>query len=308
MSIRVRTVIRKFMAWAECCLAPATIAAYRHQLDKFQLRVKNKVVRRLRPVDLTAWARTWHECQAIVRVLNWAVHDARIVRNNPLARMRKPARGLRRRILTPQQMEALLRASSPAARAFLVALRETLARPQEIRVATWEQLQSDTPGLALDRALAAGRAVIVQSAWKDSRRRADQSRQRVLLVSAVLGKLLLRMARERGERTGYLFLNSRGLPWTRNAVRIMMRRLRRRCNMAADANGENVTAYTFRHSLATWAAAAGVVDRTLADVLGHVETRTTTRYLHLQVAHLRKAMAKIAPKRTNTRVNRNRKL
>lgn len=306
MALRINTVIRKFMTWAEGCLSPSTISAYRHQLRKWQSRVPNKVVNRLRPIDLTAWAKSWHEAQAIIRVLNWAANDARLIRHNPLQAVRKPGRGLRRRILTPQQMELLVRKSSPAARAFLVGLRETLGRPQEIRAATWDQLQPDTPGMPLDRALASGRALIVQTEFKDCRRRRDQTRPRVLLVSVCLGKLLLHMAKMSDARTGEIFRNTRGRPWTRNAVRIMMRRLRKRCKMLPDARGENVTAYTFRHSLATWAAAAGVVDRTLADLLGHVETRTTTRYLHLQVSHLRKAMAKIAPNRAKVRKKANR--
>lgn len=308
MSIRIRTVIRKFLSWAEGALSQATVNAYRHQLTKFNRQVPNKVVCRLRPIDLTAWAKSWHEVQAIVRVCNWAVHDAKLIRINPLGRVRKPARGMRRRILTPQELARLCRRSRPAPRCFLLALRETMARPQEIRAASWDQLQADLPGMSIDDALASGHALIVQQEYKDCARRGDTSRPRVLLVSRRLGRLILRLGKTQTDRQGVIFKNSRGKAWTRNAVRCLLRRLRRRLQLASDARGENVTAYTVRHSLATWAAALGVVDRTLADLLGHVETRTTTRYLHLQVGHLRAAMARFTQDRRNARQNANRTL
>jgi len=66
-----------------------------------------------------------------------------------------------------------------------------------------------------------------------------------------------------------------------------MRRLRK--HFVKESDTEKVVAYTVRHSTATIAAAAGVRDRMLADIMGHASTRTTARYQHLQVSHLRDA-------------------
>ena len=68
-----------------------------------------------------------------------------------------------------------------------------------------------------------------------------------------------------------------------------MRRLRKDLPNAAGCT-ESIVTYSVRHSLATIAAAAGIRDRVLADIMGHTDTRTTARYLHLQVEHLRRAM------------------
>lgn len=290
MPVTVRKLMKLFFAWADQALRPNTVASYRQHLDKFLKHVGNKQVRNLKPTHLTAWAKTWHEVQAVIRLFNWAVNDERILRNNPFKRVRKPRRGMRRRIMGERQIAQLLRSLNPYARALLLALRETAARPQELRGVVWEEVISEEIGESPLEALAKGRALIVQIDFKDCERRSDSSRPRVLLISKRLGRLLLRLHRDRKQLTGPIFVNTRGEAWTRNAVNCFMRRVRARLALKRDHRGENIVAYTLRHSVATIAASRGVRDRTLADLLGHVETRTTSRYLHLQVDHLREAM------------------
>ena len=301
MRLTVRSLVTQFLRWAGNALAPASVAAYKHQLNKIPPRVRKKDAKRCRPVDLTEWAKTWHEAQAVVRLFNWAVEDAKLIRSNPFAAVRLPGRGQRKRIVAQAVLRRFMRSGRHSSRRFLMALRETLARPQEIRLACWEELQAEEIDMPIDVALREGRALIVQPEFKDRRRRHDATRPRVLLVSRRLGRLILRQAVPGQCMTGPIFRNNLGRPWTKNAVRCLMRRLRKRLRIDADARGENVTAYTFRHSLATLAASRGVTDRTLADILGHVETRTTARYLHLQVGHLRAAMERFAPDRSRVR-------
>jgi integrase len=69
-----------------------------------------------------------------------------------------------------------------------------------------------------------------------------------------------------------------------------MRRLRAKLKLKPDANGENVVAYTFRHTAATRACTSGVPDPVLADLMGHTSTDTTRRYQHPQLDHLAKAI------------------
>lgn len=308
MRLTVHSLINQFLKWAGAALAPNTVAAYRHQLQKIPERIKKKQAISCRPIDLSTWAKTWHEAQAVVRLFNWAVEDARLIRSNPFAACRMPSRGGRRRIVGQAVLRKMMRSGRHASRRFLLALRETLARPQEIRLATWEQLQPQDVDTPIDQALADGTALIVQTDFKDRARRIDTTRPRVLLVSRRLGRAILRIAAQCEFRTGPIWTNNRGKAWTRNAVRCLMRRVRRRLDITADGRGENVVAYTFRHSLATIAASRGVTDRTLADILGHVETRTTSRYVHLSVGPLRAAMERIAPDRGKMRADRIRSL
>jgi integrase len=188
----------------------------------------------------------------------------------------------------------LLRVNSRANfRHFLLALRETLARPQEIRSVKWEELWWPGRGQDLQQALRAGVAVFVLHEYKARKRRADPNKPRVIPVSPRLGRLLVRLARGADKLQGPVFQNSVGRPWTNNAVRCRMRWLRKKMGLQRDPRGENIVAYTFRHTTATWAAAAGVRDRILAEILGHTSTRTTARYQHLEVQHLQDALESI---------------
>lgn len=178
-------------------------------------------------------------------------------------------------------------------RHFLMAMRETLARPQEIRSLCWNMLQPEDPREKVEEALPAGRAVFVLEDYKARDRRADSSEPRVILINNRLGRLLLRLRSRAQTLDDYVFVNSKGKPWSGNAVRCRMRRLRTDVKPEKPSKQENVVAYTIRHSTATIATAAGVVDQRLAALLGHTDPRTTRRYQHLQIKHLREAMKQI---------------
>lgn len=297
MRLLLRHVLSGFLRWAETTLAPATVHAYRHHLKRFQSATRTKDVRRLRPMHLSQWGKSWHEYQAVIRAFNWAVGEAKLLRRNPFQGMRLPCRNQRKRIMTPREMAIFLRGCRRPGRQFLVALRETFARPQEIRAARWDDVIAEDGSTPMTEALLQGKALIVLHEFKDRRRRKDSSRSRVLLINRRLGRLLVRLWQRRTEDVPEIFLNSRGRPWTKNAVRLMAKRLRRRLGVVPDKRGETVVAYTWRHSCATLAAAGGIRDRVLADLLGHVETRTTARYQHLNVGHLREALARLRPDR-----------
>lgn len=295
MPRNVNDLVEQFLEWAAAALAPATVNAYAHQLRAFCRSAGKVTLAKLTSAHLTRWAKSWHQAQAVIRAFNWATLEARKIPANPFAAVKLPPRNERRRILLPRQMQEFLRAATPAGRLFMLALRETMARPQEIRGAAFDDLRSEDPDLELEAALGDGKALIVLRDYKDRKRRKQSNKPRVILISRRLGRAILREKRRGDRRHANLFLNSAGRPWTNNAVRCLLRRIRRRLDVAPDKFGENVVAYTFRHSGATYASSKGIRDRVLAEILGHTETRTTSRYQHLQVGHLREALSRLDP-------------
>lgn len=290
MAMRLKRLIDQFLEWCENTRKPATTANYRWLLRKFSAAVGNPPIDQLKPVHLTSYAKTWHEVQAVQRLMQWAKDDLEIVDRNVFARVKRPPAGQRTRILSPVELLAYLRRCRLAYRRFLLGMRETIARPQEIRALRWEQLQAELPRQSIEEALRSGRAIFVMREYKARARRLDPSVPRVLLVTRRLGRLLLRLRRRLGPNpTGPVFLNSQGRAWSSNAVRCCMRRLRRHFRNDKDP-AERIVTYSLRHSIATIAVALGVRDRVLADLMGHASTRTTARYQHLQVEHLRPAM------------------
>lgn len=293
MSLSLRPLYAQFLAWIDKHNRPRTVDYYRSFLDRFVAAVGDLCVEELRKHHLLNWGRSWHELQAVQRLFHWAHSEMELIDRNPFATIKRPRPGRRRRILGRDELLRLLRAAAPDFRAFLLAMRETIARPQEIRGLRWELLRWDAALQTREQALIAGDARFELQDYKARERRADPDAPRVILVSARLGRLLTRLAARGEHADGFIFRNSEKRPWSSNAVRLRVKRLRRRTKLERDSRGELLVAYTLRHSGATAATINGVPDRVLAELMGHTSTRTTARYQHLSIAHLRLALLRM---------------
>ena len=293
MSVTLKSLRDDFLAWTIRFRKPKTVDNYRRYIDRFLDHVGDIDVTNLKPHHLLTWGSTWHEIQAIQRLFSWAHLDAELCDRNPFRRVKRPALGRRKRILDQPTLCLMLRTSPPEFRRFLIAMRETLARPQEVRGLCWEEIEWQRKPKDFEKAVTQGEALFVLEDYKARDRRLDPDAPRVIPISPRLGRLLVRLRAVNPNTTGPIFLNSRNKQYTNNAVRLRMRWLRRTLRLERDHRGENVVSYTLRHTMATRATARGVRDRMLADLLGHTSTRTTARYQHLQVEHLRDAMMSI---------------
>lgn len=293
MSRSLSQLVDKFLAWSALVHAPRTTACYRDQLAKFTARHGKKQISRLRAIDLQECGHTWHLYQAVQRLFNWAKDEAKLTKVNPFNKLRRPAMNERKRITSRLERVRLLRAARPPLRFLLLAYRETLARPQELRAATWADLIVPGDAMPLTDALPQGEACLVLWEHKTRKQRRDGNAPRVILISPRAGRLLVRLLRRSPRPDDPIFRSAVCRKWTANALRCCFRRLRRRLQLRRDRHGENIVPYTFRHTGATTAAAAGIRDRVLAEILGHSSTRTTARYQHLNVEHLREAMKRL---------------
>lgn len=282
-------IFENFLAWAMKIFKPNTVAVYRHYLKRAGENLGGIPAPELTPAKVRESVKTWHAAQAVKRAFNWAVHDARIISVNPLERMKLPLRNRRRRTLTRLETLRYLRTSPNDLRQLLIAYRETMARPGEMRAVRWRDIRRTNERETLQSALRSGNAFFVLHDWKDRAKRKTADDSRLILISPRLGRMLERLSRRCPSQDDFIFQTGRGAAWTQNALRCRFRSLRKRLGSAADCRGESIVPYSFRHTSATLAAAAGVSDRALADALGHTETRTTSRYLHLNTDQLRAA-------------------
>ncbi len=293
MKVTLRGIVKSFLDCVTLTNAEGTVENYRRYLNSFAKSVKGKNLSELRAVDLLKWGRKWHQIQAVQRLFNWACGEAQLITKNPFKGVKKPPLGMRKRIISRKTFLLICRDSERRFRDFLVALRETIARPQEVRSLCWEHLKSERPSDSIYQSLPGGRASFVLEHYKSRERRADPTRPRIIVVSKRLARLLLRLAMGKKDLAGPVFVNTKGKAWTSNAVRLRMRNLRIRLKLKPDHRDEPIVAYTIRHTGATNAAAKGMRDRVLAEIMGHTSTRTTARYQHLEIAHLREAMDKL---------------
>jgi integrase len=95
-------------------------------------------------VDGQAWNETsqYNAMRSVFRVFNWAV-DEGLIEKNPFKGMKRPRPRSRDRYLTEDEYRALLTASRGTFKTLLFALRQTGARPCEVRNLTWDQVHSD---------------------------------------------------------------------------------------------------------------------------------------------------------------------
>lgn len=290
---RLAASVDRFLLWAGRNLAPSTVYGYRLYLQRFAAAVGNVAIESLSPAVLTTWSRKFHPLQAVQRLVAWCHKEERSIVSNPLEGMRKVSSGMRLRVLEPVEVCRMLRTTNRAFRPFLLALRESYARPQEIRKVRPIDIRRAGGSGASAAELLAGRAFFQLENGKGFERRRDQSSTRIIPISPRLGRLLNRLMVRGAAYDEPIFRNSRGRSWSANAVRCRLRRLRDRAGFAADRRGERIVAYTLRHTGATNAARAGLRDWTLAAVLGHASTRTTARYVHLQAADVTEGMRKV---------------
>lgn len=266
---------------------PRTLAYYQDQLRGALRILGHMEVERITALDVSMATTSWHSLQALQRLFNWAV-EMGVLPTSPAARLKLPQLGQRERILSPEEQARCLRAARGTARLILLFQRETLARPGEPRALVWRQYRPQERCFALRQ-------------FKAKDRRKDRARYRFLLLTPRAYRLVERL-RRRAELVGLagpedpVFLTARGTAWSAEALRSQVRRICDRVGIPM-VDGENVVPYTFRHTAATHATANGVADRLLADLMGHTSTRTTARYQHLQLDHLRAGLERATRRR-----------
>ncbi len=285
-------LIQKFLAWCEKMRKPRTAEYYRTPLQKFLGHAGDVPIDTLKRADL-GYAKTWHEIQPVQRLFQFALTELEAVAINPFSKVRRPPKGERSRILSRREQATYLRASGKAFRQFWIAMRGTMARPQEVRALTWPMLEAPPDWRGnIDEALAAGCAMfVIRQGFKSQERMFDPRKPRIILIDRRVSRLLLRLRAKAKSLAGHVFLNRRGKPWTANALRCSAFRLRVKFK-APRVNGENIVCYSMRHTAATFASPK-VSQKVLAELMGHRSVKTTERYQHLEVDQLRDALVKI---------------
>ena len=250
-----------FQGHAERTLKPTTCAWYALHLQSFIYRHGALKAAKVRPAELTGWAEDEHSRKvrrgdklvtvrakwspstrrgaitAIKRVWAWGVEQGHLGAN-PLAKVRRPPMGRRKVMAADEAVKVLaaIRPGSPLAD-FVAGLAETGCRPGELAGVEAKDIR---PGSVTVR---------------------GKTGERTVYPSPAAEELLNRLAKARP--TGRLFLNSRGKPWDRNALRCAFRKLRARTGV------EGAVPYAFRHLYASLAIERGVDPLTLSELMGH---------------------------------------
>jgi len=215
-------------------------------------------VRYVRPYHVEEWANGKSKrgkITAMKRAMNWATAQGYIP-YSPIAKMERPEPGSRTITITPEQFKELLNhIRDENFRDLLEFSWEAGGRPQEVK------------GLEA-RHIDFKRSLSVYHYTE-----AKKQKTRVIYLTDKALAILKRLAKV--NPSGRLFRNTRGEPWTANAVRCRFKRLEEKV-------GKRWTQYAFRHTWITRKLTAGVDSHIVAKAAGHSSTRELDRtYSHV---------------------------
>jgi integrase len=231
------------------------------------------ITKRKQGHDPKEWGQsTAHNGRATAfRVFSWA-KDEGLLPENPLAGLKRPKPPARQRAMTDDEFNKMHENAGGPFADYLFALRETGARPKELRDLTWDQVRED-------------RLVLVKHKTVQKVKKA-----RIIILTDAMKTLLDRL---KGNGQCHVFLNTKNEPWTMNAVRLQVTALRKRLGLSND-----LCAYLARHGFGTRAILNGVNPSVVAELMGHNSLEMVSKvYVHLadEHAHLKAAIEKINP-------------
>lgn len=286
--LRVLTVCELFLQWSQRHQSPETLRGYRFWLQSFSEACGEIQVDALKPFHVTAWVDghdTWQSStshfnaiRSVLRAFNWAT-EQKVIAKNPLLGMKRPRPQARQTFMDDATYRALRRVARPQFKYFLTALRETGARPGEVRQLVWSQVQKDKWVL------------------KKHKTSGKTGKPRVIWLTPLMQKILTALRAQAPDSQDHVFLNMYGRPWTTNSIRLQFKRLKDKAKVEGD-----VSAYQLRHAFVTRSLLNGVGEVTVAELVGHQGLEMIQRhYAHLadQSDHLREAlrMATCRPKK-----------
>ena len=223
----VIVIIDTFLDWVKKNRAPDTFEWYRHRLQRFARKYPDIKVSELRPFHVEQWVddyelavTTRHNYfRSIKTCLKWAVKQG-YIQSSPLAAMEVPSPERREVYIPPEEFEAMLAyVTEPSLRDLIVTTYHTGCRPQE-------SLRLMARYVEIDKA----RWVFPQNKSK------GKKTPRVVYLDDEAYSITKRLLAQSGGNE--LFRNSRGRPWTKDAVNCGVDRIRIRMGKATlKANG-----------------------------------------------------------------------
>jgi integrase len=250
-----------YLDWVQANRKEVTYDKHKHYLASFIGSVGKRLKPiGLKPFHLTKWTNkdSWnsssrHDAISIVgRMLNWAVREGHLA-SNPIQGIKKPRMRRREIVYTPDQWKQIkARATGPLID-LIDFLWSTGCRPKEARTVEARHVHDDLVIFPPD----------------ESKGETDS---RVIFMAPEAKAIVDRMTKLRP--TGPLFLNSRGNPWTKDAIVCRLSRI-------SEKVGFRVIAYGARHSYATNALIKSVDTVSLSHLMGHKDTRMINNYAHL---------------------------
>jgi len=213
-------VVDAFLEWVHKNRAPDTYEWYRYRLQRLISKYPDMRVSLLRPFHIEQWVDDFELSQtsrrnyfrSIATCLRWAVRQG-YIEKNPVAGIEMPASERRDVYLAPEEFQNLLKFVPDKATAVLLEMTyQTGCRPQELLRVT------------------AGHVDVENARWIFPQEEAKGKKAPRIVY---LADNALALTRQRMEEvpSGPLFRNSKGRPWTPDAMNCLFDRIQFRMGM-----------------------------------------------------------------------------
>ena len=282
MRLTVAEAFDTFLDWASREKKAATFEHYRYFLQSFaDTGVKAKAVSDLIPHHLTKWlqANTWNSTSrnravsCVKRALSWCVQEG-LMPDHPLRAVKKDRMLRREKTVTPDERAKIdAEVKDQAFRLYLFAMGQTGARSMEVRLVTAADVRDGEWVMKSKDFAVTGKP------------------RHICRLTAEMCITTLTAGLCEKYPDGPLFRNTRGRPWTHNAIRIRFRNLRKKLGLPE----VGIVATAMRHTWVTDALEAGIPIATVSELAGHRSTRMVEQVyskLSERTAPLRAAAAK----------------
>ena len=266
-----RRHIEKFSDWlgGDIPLAQITPALAQDFIAYIQSKTTNKTANRFIRTLKTVW--------------NWTSRRESLGPNPFNTVAPYPEEAPRRYVPPNEDVAAVLAYAEQWERDYLHVLVKTGARPGEVRVLTWDDVDLSRSTITL---------------WT-RKRKGGERQPRTINMSAQLAELLRRRFKERKNET-WVFVNEEtGKPFRRQSrpIKYLMERL---CERASEERQKRTpeaepikpfTFYALRHFVATRLRDSGKANRyEIQHILGHMHSDTTDRYLRALAPDVKEAI------------------
>lgn len=301
MGIRtLRATVLEFLEWCKPRRSKITIDLHRRYLFRFCDRTSIVDLRAVTRIDIENFDVRKHPLESLKCFFRWCVETKKCLEVDPSKGIPVPESGCRTRTFKRREAVMMRRLTKRDLRQYLLAVEETGARPQEMRLATMAHVHNVQDEDVTDDDLRRGRCYFRFDEFKGRSRRKEKKVIRIIPISPRLGRAIARLRRGGIDEGGVIFARRCGGSWTNDTVQRRIRRLRRRVGKRLKINPRSIVCYTYRHSLATTLAVNGVTGRLLAEILGHATERMLQRYIHPSTQQ----MLKVFRDGTSTEVGR----
>jgi len=183
------------------------------------------------------------EYSGIRQCLTWAFKN-KLIAEDPLVALEMPAMQSRGTLLTLEQHRSLCRASDHVFKPLMRMSWLVGSRPGELRLLKWSHVTEDF-----------SRAILHEHKTAKKKRK-----PRVIYFPPRAQALLRRLHRDR-RGSEFVYINSRGKPWTRNAIV-------QRMDQLSEDTGIKAVAYEYRHAWITRALESGMAVAVVAELTG----------------------------------------